>query len=256
MEKEKLESQLIDYIDGKLSHEEILRIEKAISDDAAVRKIYEELKEVVNVIDSATPAHVPPAVKTNFEQWLVSEISRAGKAKTVYMKPWFLKIAAAVALVIVGAGLGYWLSGQQGREREMLALRKEMEATRQIVMSMLNNELSPGERIMGVKTASANIKDDAIVNALIRTMNEDPNANVRLAAIDALGKFHHEEKVRKALIESLYHQTDPVVQVTLIQWMVVLKEKEAIGPLQHIIEDENSMQSVRDEAHAGIFKLS
>lgn len=256
MEKEKLESQLIDYIDGNLSLDEKGRMERAISEDAEVRKIYNELKEVMTALDNSNPLVVPPGLQVNFEQWLSSEVSDSRPVKRVYLNPLFLRIAASVALVVSGIAVGFWLSRQDDQEKEIQALKREMELTRQVILSRLNNTLSPSERIMGVKTVSTKDADDEIVDALIRTMNGDSNSNVRLAAINALGNFHDEEKVRRALIESLYHQTDPVVQLTLIQWMVVLKEKAAIGPLQHIIEDANSLQSVRDEAYAGIFKLS
>ena len=93
-------------------------------------------------------------------------------------------------------------------------------------------------------------------NALIETMNTDDNANVRLAAVDALSEFADEDKVRKALINGLATQDKAVVQIALINLMVRLKENRAIEPLKKIIEDDNSIEVVKDEAHFGVFKLS
>ena len=98
--------------------------------------------------------------------------------------------------------------------------------------------------------------DDQIVRALTKTMNEDPNTNVRLVAMEALGKFHQQDYVRKALIASLAIQKDPVVQIALIRLMVEIKEKEAMKELQRITNDEEVLPAVKDEAHAGILKLS
>jgi HEAT repeat protein len=86
-------------------------------------------------------------------------------------------------------------------------------------------------------------------------MDTDENANVRLAAIDALRKFADEEKVRTALIESLATQEKPVVQIALINLMVQLKEERAKKAFQQIIDDEASISVVKDEASYGIYRL-
>jgi HEAT repeat protein len=98
--------------------------------------------------------------------------------------------------------------------------------------------------------------DDEVVNALVKTLNEDTNTNVRLAALDALSKFHHEPQVKKALLESLSTQNDPVVQIALIKLLVTIKEKSVVKDLQQIIEDDNTIKPVKDEAFTGIMKLS
>ena len=90
---------------------------------------------------------------------------------------------------------------------------------------------------------------------MIKTMNTDENANVRLAAIDALSKFSNEENVRNALIHSLTIQDKPVVQIALINLMVELKEARAKDAFQNIIDNESLINVVRDEASFGIYKL-
>jgi hypothetical protein len=87
-------------------------------------------------------------------------------------------------------------------------------------------------------------------------MNEDPNTNVRLAALEALIKFHQEPVVRKKLIESLSVQKDPSVQITLIQFMVQMKERGVVNQLQQIVDDAHTIKAVKDEALSGLLKLS
>lgn len=72
--------------------------------------------------------------------------------------------------------------------------------------------------------------DKEIVNILIKTLNEDQSINVRYAALGALEKFVTEDKVKKALIASLSKQTDPTIQIALIN---ILTEARATA-----IEDE------------------
>jgi HEAT repeat protein len=87
-------------------------------------------------------------------------------------------------------------------------------------------------------------------------MNEDPNSNVRLAAMDALGKFSNEATVRTALIQSLSTQKDPIVQIALIQLLVKMKEKGVVKQLEQMTKDASTMKAVKDEAYSGILKLS
>jgi HEAT repeat protein len=98
--------------------------------------------------------------------------------------------------------------------------------------------------------------DDEIVKALVKTMNEDGNTNVRLAALDALSHFQNDPQVRRALVSALAKQKDPVVQIALIQLMVKLKEKGAVEDLKKIADDDKSIDAVKDEAYSGLLKLS
>jgi len=86
-------------------------------------------------------------------------------------------------------------------------------------------------------------------------MNTDDNINVRVAAVEALGNFASNDRVRKALIESLGNQEFPAVQLKLITLMVQLQEKRAVEPLQNIINNNEVIPAVKDEAQYGIFKL-
>ena len=166
-------------------------------------------------------------------------------------------MAAGLVLVMAGIGIGYWVNKNQQREDELLALKKEIQTTKQMMLVMMDNQQSASQRIQGVNVALKNDKaDDEVVRALSKMMNEDPNTNVRLAALDALSKFREEPLVRKELIQSLSMQKDPVVQIALIQLMVRMKEKGAAKDLERIIDDNETMKAVKDEAYSGLLKLS
>jgi HEAT repeat protein len=79
---------------------------------------------------------------------------------------------------------------------------------------------------------------------------------VRLNALEALSRFKEEPEVKKALINALSTQKDPVIQIALIQLMVEMKEKSVVKDLERIIEDERTMRAVKDEAYSGILRLS
>jgi hypothetical protein len=255
MNREKLESLLIDYIDDNLQEEDRHFVEAELRTNPSVREAYEQLRQVIQAMDESETLEPSTQAKVAFEEAVQQEVLN-GK-KTFLLQPFFYRAAAALLLVVTGIGIGYWLSQQQKLEAEALAVRKETEEKRQLIFSRLDNPYSPSERILGIQaTDQPTLPDDEILAALIRTMNEDPNANVRLAALNALARFYEEPTVRKALIASLGLQADPVVQIALIQLMVQIKEKDAIKMFQQIIEKDNVLPAVKDEAYAGVFKLS
>jgi hypothetical protein len=264
MEKEKLESLLIDYIDNNLNAVDRHMIEHELMHNSVARKIYEELKEVIEVMEQSPRLEPSSNLKTNFDKFLKGEVSAGNKTRAFFFQPAFYRMAAAVALIILGGGVGFWISKSnedQKRlsdiEREMEVTRKQLADTKQMMLGLLDNEQSASQRIKGVNVAMEfQSADDQIVKALFNTLDSDPNTNVRLAALEALAKFKHDPVVRRGLIAALGKQRDPMVQITLIQLMVEMKEKEVVTDLQQIVDDKGSIQAVKDEAYSGILKLS
>lgn len=255
MDKEKLENALIDYIDGLLSETEQAMVEHELATNPEARNIHEQLKVVLGTMEAYREFEPDKNARSEFQEFLDAEMTTVRRIRPAQRLVY--RIAAAVALVITGAGIGYWISWQQEQKSQLMALKSEIRQTRQLVMDKLENDQSAGQRILGVQAAYAiESADQEIIDALIRVMNADPNANVRLSAIDALKHFHQEPGVRKALIRALSEETDPVVQIALIRLMIEMKEKEAIEPMRQITTDVNTLPAVRDEAYAGIFRLS
>jgi anti-sigma factor RsiW len=260
MEKEKLESLIIDYIDNKLNTADRQMVEQELVNNPEAYTLYEQLKEVIHVMDRAAGYEPSAKLKAGFEEMLKSEsasLKENKETKTIFFRPAFFRVAAAVALLILGGGMGFWISKYNAQQDRLALIEKQVQEDRRIMMAMIGDQQSASQRIQGVSVAMKIEKaDDQVVNALIKAMNEDPNTNVRLAALEALSNFQHEPHVRKALIESLSKQSDPVVQISLIQLMVKMKEKSIVNDLQRIVDDAETMKAVKDEAYTGIMKLS
>lgn len=264
MEKEKLEDLLIDYLDGRLDSANRDLVEQEVSRNAESKKLLDELREVTQVIKDSADYEPPTSLRRHFDKLLEEELGKPKKSKTLFFNTSFYRIAAAVALIMLSGALGFWISKHQDQQVRMAQMEKEMEATRkqladtrELMFSMLDNEQSASQRIKGVNVAMAIPEaDNEIVSALFKTMLGDPNTNVRLAALEALSKFQDDPVVRKGLIEALSKQTDPMVQISLIQLMVQLNEKKAVRDLQRMVEDAETIKAVKDEAYSGIMKLS
>lgn len=257
MNNEDLESKLIDYIDGKLNDAERAAIEQELTRNADAYRLYEQLKEVMQVMDRSSQLEPSTNLRSSFNDMLKQELSVTKKTKVVFFQPVLYKVAAAIAFLAVGVSLGFWISKYQRQQDEIAMIKRQIEESKLAMMSMLKDQQSASQRVLGATVAFNMEKpDDEIVHALIRAMNHDANTNVRLAALEALGKFHQDPMVRKALIASLSTQKDPLVQITLIRLLVGMKEKSTVRELQHIITDEKTIKEVKDEAHAGLLRLS
>jgi hypothetical protein len=259
MEKEKLEALLIDYIDGKLSEEEKRMVEQEhLLRDKDTYKLYEQLKEVMHVMHKSSQLEPTVKLKKDFDNILQSEIAQGRRSKTVYFSPVFYRAAAAVALVAVAGVVGFWINQQRQHEAALAEVREEMLITKRAMMALLNNQNSASQRLMGATVAFNDIvhADSDIIKALIRTMNEDENSNVRLAAIEALVKFKDQPHVRQALISALGTQKDPVVQISLIRLLVEMRTQGLKKQLEEISTDDELLPAVKDEAHAGLLKIS
>jgi hypothetical protein len=259
MEKEKLESLLIDYIDGKLNESDRSLVEHELSKSEEAYAMYEQLREVIQLMEKSASIEPSISLKSDFDNFLKTEMESVQKpqGKTVSFQSYGYRIAAGVALVILSVSIGYQVNKNYRQEQELAKLKMEMEATKQMMMAMLDNQQSASQRMVGATVAYKMSKmDDEIVNALARSMNEDANTNVRLASLEALSKFYQEPGVQEVLVQSLSIQKDPVVQIALIQLLVLMKEKSVVRDLEKIADDPEMLKAVKDEAYNGILKLS
>lgn len=142
-------------------------------------------------------------------------------------------------------------------EPRFQAVKSTINKDKEQLFHLLSNDLSASERIAGATKAYL-IKnpDKEIIDVLVKTMDNDPNSNVRLAALDALSKFYKEPYVKNKLVKSLEKQKDPVVQIALIELLTTMKEASIVNELQKISNDANSIRAVKDQAYAGIQKLN
>lgn len=169
---------------------------------------------------------------------------------------WTMRIAAGFSLLVIGVFAGWLVGNQGGENNDVAALRDDINEMKQLVaLSQLRKE-SASERIMATyEFRKLDSASDEILDALIYTFNNDDNTNVKNAAADALFKFGNHDKVRKAFINGLNTQPDPVLQIKLIDMLVGLDEKRALPKLQEMMQEETQMKIVKQKAAQGIGKL-
>ncbi|WP_028295667.1 HEAT repeat domain-containing protein [Olivibacter sitiensis] len=92
--------------------------------------------------------------------------------------------------------------------------------------------------------------NDQTLEMLSKTMNEDANSNVRLAAFDLLSQYAYEPSVADVFIKSLATQDDPLVQLSLINLLGNVDNQEVDETLFALANDPETFTAVKDEAYA------
>ena len=190
------------------------------------------------------------------DDWLFEKIEKPEAPKNAFnwgstLQYW--RVAASIALLLVA----FW-AGNHYRNRlttqqnpELASLRQELQEMKQV----LQTNSSASDRIRVVSQEYDTSQDEEVIALLINTLNKDPNINVRLAACEALYQFKDNKMVRTAFIQALQKQNDPLIQITLIDILIGLKEKKAIEPLKALSEKENLLPAVKQKAQQGIGTL-
>lgn len=140
---------------------------------------------------------------------------------------------------------------------EIADLKQQMQETKQLLMLSMLKKDSPSERIKAVNYALDFDRADAqVIEVLVKTLNEDPNANVRLAAVEALARFGNSQTVRDALMKTLNRQSDPILQLSVIESLVSMREKRALPQMQTLLENAQTDAIVKEKIQESISLLT
>ena len=155
-----------------------------------------------------------------------------------------------LALACLAAGI---VLGPRLRRNELAQLRSEIQSTRRLVTISMLQQQSPSQRLQGVSFSyELQEPDPDVIQALLLTLDTDPNVNVRLAAVDALGQFPDLPEVRRGLVDSFQRQTSPLMQIALIDLLVPAPDPDLAAMLQRVAEDPKLHESVRQRAQWGL----
>lgn len=195
-----------------------------------------------------------------FSHRFAEKLTVPERGRVISLSTWGMRVAASIMLILLGFASG--LVYQQGRTNPtgVLMIRNDtppVQTMKKVLAFAQQPKTSASERIQAVNQSyGLDQVDEAITQLLINTLNFDANVNVRLAACQALLRFESEPGVREALIQSLTIQTDPNVQITLIDMLITIKEKRAVRELEQLARRQQAIKAVRVRAEEGINRLT
>lgn len=254
-----IEPLLLDYLEQASDHyrEEI---KQHLLTCENCRLELEEMTRISHAIDREVPEKPGPSLREKFQAMLEAEIQilhspQAGKRSQIAWLSPVWKVAAILIILLGGIWIGTLLKtrGTSGAPDQIVELRREVKEMKEVLLFSLLNDESATQRIKAVSYAEAmSNPDQKVIDALLNTLDHDNNVNVRLASLYSLARFSDKQSVRDSLIESLKIQTEPIIQVVLINILAEKKEIKAIAPIREILSNKKTLQEVKDIAQKGL----
>ena len=264
MDKERLKVIIQKFNAGELDESGIRELEQLIEDGSIDLN---DLSSVYHLYDQMDKIPIPVPGKdmdASFYTMLNQEKSKTADNFLNRILEWLkysgsftpsFKLAYASILVIIGIGIGILLTINRSNNQINL-LTSEIKQMQNMMMLTLLDKPSTTERLKAIHLTNEIYEaDEQVIDALLKTLNNDENANIRLAAIDALIKYADNDLVRMGMVESITRQDLPIVQVALADAMVVIQEKRAVSNLKKILDMEETDQAVKKKIDESIKKL-
>ncbi len=165
------------------------------------------------------------------------------------------QVAFACLLLVGGVFLGNKFQKSVADVSPTLASETD-EVRSELVMALIDQP-SASKRLQAVNEANKlDAATDIIIDALFKTLHNDPNINVRLATIESLSKYAAQPKVRQGLVESINQQESPLVQLALADLMVTLQEKGSIDSMKELLEQPDIDTTVKQQIRSSIEQIS
>ena len=165
-------------------------------------------------------------------------------------------VVYAATVFLAGLLIGDLYAPISNQDDQIDQLMTEVSQMREVMMISLLDNSSPTERLKAVNISSEiRSVDDRVVNALLKTLNNDTNVNVRVAAVEALTTHASNPAVRAGLINSIANQQSPIVQAALADAMLALQEKQSVDEFKKLLAQDELDSNVRNKLENTIAEL-
>lgn len=266
---------MVDYLDRAADVETSAAVRAHLINCEVCRKEVDEMREMLLTMADQEMRRPGPGLKDNFQVMLQSELNmetadnlvrapREGREEKVGVMGRIGWMAAAGCILLFG---GIWIGSMLGAPKasgvasgvassvpqQLGAMQKEIKEMKEAMLySLIDNE-SASQRIKAVGyVEEMSNPDQKVIQVLVSTLNHDKNVNVRLAALYSLATFADNRSVRDSLVTSLPKQTEPMIQVMLINLLAEKKDSRAIAPIRDIISNKNTLPAVKDAAQRSL----
>lgn len=265
-------AQLTDWLTDELSATDRAALDRHLAGCPACRQELAGMQQLWQGMKTAETPEPRPELRTRFYAMLdtFSENEAAAQRPWERVRTWFRqqresawlgRLAYSLVLLAVGLMVGKGLNGQQSsdvtQQQRIDSLSTQVQEMREMMTLSLLDNPSATERLRAVSyTKDLEEVDGRVIEALLTTLNHDPNVNVRLVTLEALAEMAHDARVREGLVQSLMRQESPLMQVALADVMVKLQEKRSLKPMRQLLRQPNVNHLVRSKIEQSIRELS
>jgi hypothetical protein len=258
---------VIGYLDGTLNNDEQEQLQKLLNSGQIDPEVIIGMQNVWHEMGSLKAVEQKPGNKMADRFYaMLEEEKSAQSAKITNLSVWKEwvrksferhKAGYAAAIFIIGMFAGNLIGpfNQDGDRIDRLTA-EVYEMRELMMMSLLEND-SPAERLRAVNIGGEMpASGSRVTDALLQTLNRDPNVNVRIAAVDALISHASNPAVRSGMIESITRQESPLVQIALADAMIALQERESVDQFKKLLEQDDMDSGVRNKIENTILALN
>ena len=255
--------QMIELADARLGEDAAATVRAHILGCAECGADFETLSRTLGELDalpSSPPTHrLRARVMGEIETEKLTQRHRAAWASSIRSAAGAGRRPAGVLALLqaLGAGalvvLGFFVGERAATQRQLAELRAKVDTMGQLVEQSVLQKRTAGDRLETVLTEATTRKpDERAIDGLINSLAFDPSVNVRLNALTALYSHADQEVVRAGVLACLPRETNPLVQVSMIDFLVATKAREASPELVKLAGDEKADADVRDSAKRAI----
>jgi hypothetical protein len=266
-----VEAIMVDYLDRAVDAETGAAMRAHLINCEQCRKEVDQMREMLLTMADQEMRQPGHGLRDNFQVMLQSELNMEtaddllrrpmeGKEEKAGVKGRIAWMTAAACILLFG---GIWIGSMLGSRKtpdvssympnKLDTMQREIKEMKEAMLySLIDNE-SASQRIKAVGyVEEMSNPDQHVLQVLVNTLNHDKNVNVRLAALYSLASFADSRQVRDSLVTSLPKQTEPLIQVMLINLLAEKKDNRAIAPIRDIISNKNTLPAVKDAAQRSL----
>jgi hypothetical protein len=259
MDKEKMDELIMKYNEGLADPSEIKTIEHLIETGAIELT---QLRELRSLEQRVMAMEFPKPTKTlddNFYALLANVKKENRGFSWAHFFSWpevAPKLAFASIALILGFFGGYFLR-PSADSQQVEQLSQQVTDLKEMMMFSLLEKESATDRLKAVNlTSEMSTVSSNVTSALLQTLNQDENINVRLAALDMLKPYVRDNRVREELVRSIAMQESPLVQLALAELMVALQEKSSVKEFEKILKSDKTPSDVRKKIEESLKVMS
>jgi len=262
MKCREVEDLLHGYYAGDLSGPDAHAVEQHLTGCSTCSKRSLELEKIYRLTGDL-PGMEPPASLMDFN----ADIAKNGNRIDIERRREFnlprrniLLIAAgtAAAVILFFAGFlsGRNLASVRLENEQIAALQEEVRETKNLMIVNMLKQESASRRLMAVNYAdNLDLLMPETMDALLHSLNNDKNVNVRLATLGTLARYSYDQQIRTELLKAFEKESEPLIQINMIHLMVLLNEKSSAETLKRLADDVHTTELVREQARKGLSVL-
>jgi hypothetical protein len=263
-----MNDELNDYLNDKMSESDRRYFEEKNKMYVGGKEDLKQQKELWDLIKTLPEPEPSESLSENFYQMLGEFEDENRSSFWAKVKGYFaglqifqprFKLAYSVGLLIIGIASSLFINSyffSNKSTEEIAILSAEVKEMKEMVMLSLLEDPSASERIRAVSlTEELPSINQRVIKALLVTLNNDDNDNVRIMTLEALATMADNPKVREGLVASITQQESPLVQAAIADVMVVLQEKKAVNSLKKLLRKKNLNEGVKMKIEQSLLEI-